>query len=153
MFTFIRTSAENIDFIYLVNLLDAELAVIDGEEHAFYNQYNQINNIKNVVVVYQNNIPVACGAIKELEFSVAEVKRMFTVAGLRGRGVASALLAELEKWAYELGFSFCRLETGIRQPDAIRLYKKNGYCIIPNYGQYAGVENSCCFEKKLPIQA
>jgi len=41
------------------------------------------------------------------------------------------------------------LETGKRQPEAIELYKKSGYKLTPNYGQYAGVENSLCFEKKL----
>ncbi|HRZ97651.1 MAG TPA: hypothetical protein P5084_08845 [Paludibacter sp.] len=48
-----------------------------------------------------------------------------------------------------MNFSHCVLETGIRQPDAIRLYEKNGYRTIPNYGQYIGVENSCCFKKRL----
>jgi GNAT superfamily N-acetyltransferase len=57
------------------------------------------------------------------------------------------ILAELEKWAGELSCTKCILETGKRQPDAIGLYKKNGYKPVPNYGQYAGVENSVCFEK------
>ena len=74
---------------------------------------------------------------------------MFFLAARRGRGVAGSILAELEKWAFELGYSSCRLETGKRQPEAIALYMRKGYQIIPNYGQYAEVENSICFEKKL----
>jgi GNAT superfamily N-acetyltransferase len=59
------------------------------------------------------------------------------------------VLAELETWAAELGCSKCVLETGGKQPEAIRLYEKSGYKRIPNYGQYVGVENSICFEKSL----
>jgi GNAT superfamily N-acetyltransferase len=78
-----------------------------------------------------------------------EVKRMYILAPYRGKGTASGVLIQLEKWAAEMNYSHCILETGIRQPDAIRLYGKNGYLPIPNYGQYAGVENSRCFEKAL----
>jgi len=41
------------------------------------------------------------------------------------------------------------LETGLRQPEAIALYNKSGYSVIPNYGQYAGKYNSLCFEKSV----
>ncbi|MEO6589269.1 MAG: GNAT family N-acetyltransferase, partial [Pyrinomonadaceae bacterium] len=59
------------------------------------------------------------------------------------------ILAELENWAKELNFSECILETGLKQPEAIRLYQKSGYETILNYGQYAGVENSVCMKKVL----
>ena len=149
MITIKRTDSENADFRELVKALDAELAVIDGEDHSFYSQYNKIDKIKHAVVVYQNNEPIACGAIKDLEAGIMEVKRMYTVPGYRGRGVATQVLHALEAWAAELGYRKCRLETGKRQPDAVALYQKNGYHMIPNYGQYTGVENSVCFEKVL----
>jgi putative acetyltransferase len=57
----------------------------------------------------------------------------------------------LETWASELSFEKCILETGKRQPEAIRLYEKNGYKRIPNYGQYAQIENSVCFEKDFKL--
>ena len=57
------------------------------------------------------------------------------------------ILKELEKWAAELNYTKCVLETGKKQPEAITLYLKNGYAIIPNYGQYIGIENSVCFAK------
>ena len=145
----IRTNSENHDFIFLVKLLDEDLAIRDGEEHSFYAQYNKINSIKHVVVAYENDSPVSCGAIKEFSPKVMEVKRMYTVPINRGKGIASNILSELEKWAGELKYDSCILETGKAQPEAIALYKKNGYLIIPNYGQYAGVENSICFEKRL----
>jgi GNAT superfamily N-acetyltransferase len=78
-----------------------------------------------------------------------EVKRMFTLPAARGRGVATRVLNELQNWAAELGYEKCILETGKRQPEAIALYLKNGFVIIPNYGKYVGIENSVCFEKVL----
>ena len=74
---------------------------------------------------------------------------MYTPPESRGKGVASKVLTELETWAAEMSYEKCILETGKKQPEAIGLYKKNGYMLIPNYGQYAEVENSVCFEKLL----
>ena len=144
-----RTDSENSDFINLVKNLDLELAERDGADHSFYAQFNKIDKIKHAVVAYENEKPVACGAIKEFEPKTMEVKRMFTLPESRGKGLASIILAELEHWAAELSFEKCVLETGKRQPEAIQLYKKNGYNLIQNYGQYAEVENSLCFEKIL----
>lgn len=149
MISFIRTNSENHDFIKLVKLLDAELAVVDGEDHAFYSQFNKIDNIKHTIVLYEDDIPVGCGAIKMFGDDSMEIKRMYVSNEFRNRGLASRILAELEKWAGELNFKNCVLETGIRQPDAIALYTKNGYTLIPNYGQYEGIENSVCFTKKI----
>lgn len=149
MVTIKRTNSEDPDFRNLVRLLDAELAIADGDQHVFYSQFNKIDKIRYVVLVYDNNIPTGCGAIKEFGKDVMEVKRMFVSPGKRNMGFATMILTELEKWASELYCTKCILETGKRQPDAIGLYKKNGYRPIPNYGQYAGVENSVCFEKEL----
>lgn len=149
MLTIVRTNSQNADFIGLVKYLDAGLAVTDGEDHAFYNQFNKIDNIKYVTVAYENDLAVGCGAIKGFSEGTMEVKRMFVSGSHRGKGIAGRILAELETWTAELGYSRCILETGIRQVEAVALYKKSGYSIIPNYGQYIGVENSLCFEKVL----
>jgi putative acetyltransferase len=149
MIRLIRTDSGNNDFIELVKQLDADLAKRDGDEHSFYAQFNKIISIKHVIVAYENDKAIACGAIKEFSTDTMEVKRMYTTPESRGKGIASKVLAELEKWAAELLYKKTVLETGKKQPEAITLYKKNGYQLIPNYGQYAGVENSLCFEKKL----
>ena len=149
MLTLFRTDASDPDFVKLVSLLDQELAERDGDEHSFYQQFNHIDRLRHVVIIKEGDQAIGCGAIKDLEGEAMEVKRMFVLAARRGRGVAGSILAELEKWAFELGYSSCRLETGKRQPEAIALYMRKGYQIIPNYGQYAEVENSICFEKKL----
>jgi len=145
----IRTDSGNPDFIELVKLLDADLAKRDGTENSFYAQYNKIDKLKHVVLVYADDKPAGCGAMKEFMPRVMEVKRMYTTDENRGKGIATKVLHELEIWAGELLYDKCILETGKRQPEAIALYKNYGYNTIENYGQYAGIENSLCFEKKI----
>jgi GNAT superfamily N-acetyltransferase len=144
-----RTNSDDKTFQLLVKELDIELAVRDGNEHAFYAQYNKLDLIRHAVVAYFGETPVGCGAIKEYSPEVMEVKRMYVPLAHRSQGIASLVLKELEKWAKELGYKKCILETGLKQPEAIRLYEKNGYNSIPNYGQYSGVENSVCYEKAI----
>jgi GNAT superfamily N-acetyltransferase len=151
MIKLIRTNSDNKDFIELVKYLDADLAVRDGDEHSFYAQFNKIDKIKYVIVAYENDKPIGCGAIKEYSQNAMEIKRMYTSLTSRGKGTASKILTELERWATELSYKKCILETGKKQPEAIALYKKNGYKLISNYGQYAGVENSLCFEKEINL--
>ncbi len=149
MIKLIRTDSYNPDFIELVRHLDADLAQRDGDEHAFYNQFNKITHIRHVVVAYTEGVAVGCGAIKEFEVKTMEVKRMYTFPQHRGKGLATSVLTELENWAKEMSYTRCVLETGKKQPEAIELYKKNGFNQIPNYGQYIGIENSVCFEKNI----
>ena len=137
------------DFQELVKELDIDLTIRDGEEHVFYAQFNKTDDIKHAVVAYDGDMPVGCGALKEFSNDTMEVKRMFVRIDKRDKGIASGMLQELETWSRELGYKNCVLETGKKQPEAIRLYEKNMYNRIPNYGQYKGVENSICFEKKL----
>jgi len=149
MITTIRTDSSDEDFISLVKLLDADLAQRDGKDHSFYAQFNKIDKIKYVIVAYADNTPISCGAIKEFDATSMEVKRMYTLPQFRGKGIDTMVLGELEKWAAELSYAKCILETGKRQPEAIQLYRRKGYSSIPNYGQYIGIENSVCFEKRI----
>jgi putative acetyltransferase len=149
MIHFIRTDSDNKFFQALVRELDADLKIRDGEDHSFYSQFNKIDKIKYAIIAFDDEMPVGCGAIKELSNEAMEVKRMYVPLVRRGQGIAGKILKELENWAYELSYTKCLLETGKKQPEAIALYKKNGYQIIPNYGQYENVENSICFEKIL----
>ncbi len=144
-----RTNSNAPDFVELVSLLDAELAKFNGNDDAFYSQFNKIDKINHVVLVYENDTPIACGAIKKISLDAMEVKRMFTLPNYRGKGAASILLKELEEWAKEMNYEKCVLETSKRQPDALALYEKNEYLVIPNYGQYVGVDNSICLGKDL----
>jgi aspartate racemase len=146
----IRTNHTNKDFQDLIYFLDADLRVRDGEDHAFYANFNKIAGLKYVIVAYDEfDAPIACGAIKPYSDDTMEIKRMYVTPSMRGFGIATAVIKSLEKWTKDLGFAKCILETGEKQPEAIGLYKKNGYQVTTNYGQYRDVENSVCFEKYL----
>ncbi len=147
--TILRTSSENKDFAKLVIALDAFLKILDGDDHEFYAQMNKTNLLKNVVICYENNIPIGIGAYKEFESKTVEIKRMYTLPEYRGKGIASKIIRELELWAKEENYTTSILETGLKQADALYLYQKLGYTIIENYGQYRGVENSVCMKKIL----
>ena len=148
MIKIIRTNSHHKDFIELVKLLDADLAIRDGEDHAFYDQFNKIDAIKYCLIGYMNDIPISCGAIKQFDLKTMEIKRMYVLPNFRGNKIAQKILSHLEDWSKELGFDKCVLETGKKQPEAIALYKKCDYKLIENYGQYIDIENSLCFEKE-----
>ncbi|AEV98027.1 GNAT family N-acetyltransferase [Niastella koreensis] len=149
MTTFQRTDSNNPDFQDLVKLLDEYLAILDGDEHAFYAQLNKIVNINHVVVCYLDGQPIGCGAFKEYNDHTVEIKRMYVNPAYRGKSIGFYILRELELWAAELNYSTTILETGKRQPDAIRLYEKAGYTRIKNFGKYENVENSVCMSKDI----
>ena len=92
---------------------------------------------------------IACGGLREIDETHGEVKRMFVRPASRGSGVSTAVLTELEACAAARGWSRLVLETGDKQPDAIRFYTREGFTPIPRFGHYVGVEASRCFEKPL----
>lgn len=149
MIQIIRTTPDNPNFIQLIALLDKDIQHRDGDQHVFFAQFNKTDNIKNAIVVYNDQIAVGCGAFKFYKEDIAEIKRMFVIPESRGKNIATKVLSELESWAKELSFSNCILETGKKFPEAIALYKKNGYSITANYGQYENIEDSICFQKTL----
>lgn len=143
-----RTNSADPDFRSLIILLDKELNKRYGElMQSTYDQHNHVIDIDTLVIAYNNNIPVACGCFKKYDHVSAEIKRMFVKNTERGQGVAYKILLELEVWAKENGFMQAILETGDKQHEAIALYQKLGYVIIPNYGQYAGLTTSICMGK------
>src|SRR5215831_1824470 len=115
MIKLIKTNSDNRDFIKLVKSLDDELAERDGNDHSFYSQFNKIDKIKFVVLAYEDDIPLACGAIKEFDVNTMEVKRMYVSPEHRGNRIAVEVLKALENWSKELGYTKCVLETGKRQ--------------------------------------
>ncbi|MBF7090864.1 GNAT family N-acetyltransferase [Flavobacterium sp. ALJ2] len=149
MITLKRTNSEDVDFINLVVLLNQDLKIRDGDDHDFYNQFNHIDTIKHAIVFYEDEIAIGCGAFREKENDTAEIKRMFVHPDYRKRGIASAVLKELEKWAVEVNYKYTILETGINQPEAIALYQKQDYTIIPNYPPYDVMDTSVCMKKTL----
>lgn len=149
MLTIKRTNSEDRDFHKLVEKLDKDLQDRYGALQDYYSRYNSIMNLPTVVIAYYDNLPAGCGCFKDFEDGSAEIKRMYVNPQLRGKGIGAAILTELEKWAAESGHRYTVLETGTSQPEAIHLYRKVGYNIIPNYGQYSGMETSICMKKEL----
>ena len=99
MIKIVRTDSDNKDFKELVKLLDEGLAEVDGDDHAFYSQFNKISNIRYVVLACENEQPSGCGAIKEFVPGTMEIKRMYVKPESRRKGIAAAILTELENWA------------------------------------------------------
>lgn len=93
--------------------------------------------------------PVGCGGLRPLGPTEGEIKRMFVSAPHRGTGVSTALLAALEDEARGRGWLRLVLETGNRQPEAVRFYEREGYSRIPSFGHYADSPISLCFAKAL----
>lgn len=149
MIVLVRTNSKDADLLALVAMLDAELRERDGEDHYFFAQFNKLAGIEGVVLAYDGETAVGCGAFKRHSEIEAEIKRMFVRLEYRGQRIAAKVLAELEAWAGESGYNACVLETGFKQPEAIALYQREGYEIIPNYGQYVDVTNSVCMRKTL----
>ena len=145
----VRTNSDNPVFRNLVNALDADLNIRNGDIQRQYDRYNKIDNIDHAVVIYAENNPVGCGCFKKFDGGAVEIKRMFVFPEMRGRQLAASMLQELEKWAVEEGFTASVLETGRRQVEAHRLYERAGYSLTENYGQYVGMEDSICYRKEL----
>ncbi len=103
------------------------------------------------LLVTRGGEPVACGSLRdvgaELGAGTGEVKRVYVAPGARRRGLARVLMAELEARAPVLGFTRLVLEAGIRQPDAIALYRSLGYRPVERYGEWADDPESRCFAK------
>lgn len=144
-----RTDNNDKDFHLLVEQLNQDLLDRYGELQLRYNRFNQIDNIPNVVVAYENENRLGCACFKKFDEQSAEVKRMFVRTEARGKGIGAAILTELEQWAAELGYTAMVLEHGFKQPEASILYERLGYTIIPNYGEYIGLEETSICRKKM----
>lgn len=134
------------DFTALVSALVAEL---DERYPGLSDEEPPPRDLLVAVVAYSGDAPVGCGALRELEPEVGEIKRMFVVPEARGHGVARRMLEELEAQGRVLGYSALRLGSGVRQPEALALYESCGYRRIPLFGDYEGAELCVCYEKPL----
>lgn len=145
----VTTTSENPDFVNLITALDESLWERYPELKSDYWGNNIIELNPNVIVLYSENKPVACGCFKKYDKNTIEIKRMFVSPEARGMGLAQTILRELELWAQDLGYSFSVLETLYKQKEAIALYQKTGYSIVDNYEPYVGLENSICMRKPI----
>lgn len=145
----IRTDSDNKDFRDLVYLLDYELSISNGDKDSFFRQFNKLDTIRHALVAYSDCLPAGCGAIREYDNGIMEVKRMYVKTEMRGKKIGKKILIELERWAEELGYKNLILETGRSLSEVIGLYTRYGFSVIPNYGQYENSELSVCFKKEI----
>jgi putative acetyltransferase len=144
-----RCSTNDADFTFLISCLDHELWNELSEDKATYDPHNKVPNLSTAVVLYKNDLPVACGCYKEVDKNTIEIKRMFVQKQWRGKGFSKMILTELENWGREEGYQYSILETSIHFNTARSLYQNNGYEVISNYGPYIDLEESICFRKQL----
>ncbi len=148
MIQLLRTTSADLQFGILVSKLEQELRARYGSIQDLYDQHNKVVNINTAVVAYKDNDPAGCGCIKEYDKFTVEIKRMFVDMNYRGQGISKLILTELETWAQQLGYKKVMLETGLRQPESLALYKKCGYKQISNYEPYMEMVESICFSKE-----
>ena len=136
----------------LIAELDADLAALYPPEQRFGPNLKpeQVQEGRGTfVVARQAGRAVGCGALRVLDPDTAEVKRMYAVPELRGKGVGWAVLSSLEAAAAQLGVRRLVLETGVHQHAATALYRRAGFSPLDCWGEYASSPTSICFEKKV----
>jgi len=107
------------------------------------------SDVNVFIIAYAGGVAVGCGALRELDSTTAEIKRMFVLPEFRGRGISRVVLESLEAHARVNGWTTLKLETGTLQAPAIALYESAGYRPIESWGAYAESPFSLCFAKAL----
>lgn len=144
----IKTAGANSkEIISLSNKLHNELEKFYGE--GIIESFKEENETMLVFYAAYNDegMAVACGALKKFDEITAEIKRMYVKPEYRGLGLSKKILLQLEDHAKELNYERLVLETGLKQPEAINLYRAFGYSPIKCYGRHANDPDSRCFEK------
>jgi GNAT superfamily N-acetyltransferase len=103
------------------------------------------------LVAWLDDEAVGCGGLRCIEPGVGEIKRMYVAPSVRRSGVARMILTELEVNAHAFGYARLKLETGIKQPEAIALYESHGYEQIEPYGVYKDSPLSRCYAKDIDV--
>lgn len=101
------------------------------------------------VAVLADDEPIACGSLRELDVSTAEIRRIYVRPTERRHGVGRALLSNLLLKAERLRYGTVRVETGNKQLGAIALYEGLGFVRIAPFGPYVSDPTSVCFERGL----
>ena len=136
----------------LIAALDAGLAELYPPEQRFgpnLKAHHLEGGRGTFLVARHDGRAVGCGAIRVLDSTTAEAKRMYVEPDQRGKGIGRAVLAGLEAAARQLGVHRLVLETGIHQHEALSLYRRAGFEQVDCWGEYASSPTSICLEKQL----
>ena len=145
----IRTDIHHPNFQEMVQLLDAELRSMYGDQQDDFDPHNKLKEDTRVLVIKSNDQTIGCGAFRPMDDNVAEVKRMFVHPEHRGKGLSKLILNELESWIKEQQYTYIKLETGSKNIAALSLYPATGYEPIEPFGPYQDLPDSFCFGKKI----
>ena len=137
------------DLAALVARLDQFFEESWGEAMAGYAPYHNLAKMACAIVAYIDGAPAGCGCWKPYGAATAEMKRMFVLPERRRAGVAARIIGALEADAKRRGCTRAVLETGAQMPGAVAFYKRQGYRVVPNYGDFVGDELCVCMEKTL----
>lgn len=129
----IRTDKNNVDFVSLTHMLDEELFSIHGEKQNEYAPFNSLDKITDVVIIYDRELPVACGGLREYDKTTVEIKRMYVLPEYRGRALGERIMAGLEDIAIKKGYNLAILESSVHLVAAVKLYKRLGYIESENF--------------------
>ena len=145
------------DSLRLIEHLSAELGARYGDDGSGAFAPADAQGPRAAFIVARiDGEPVGCGALRPFDAlgqgGVAEIKRMFVESAMRGQSISRQILRKLEEVAISFGYDTLKLETGIRQPEAIGLYETSGFHRTACYGQYADQPLSVCYEKRIGLQ-
>ena len=101
------------------------------------------------LIAFLDSKPVGCGALRKLDDTTAEVRRMYVLRRHRRIGIARATLVRLEEEACRLGYETLLVETGNRQRPAMSFYESHGFTSIPPFGPYVNDPISVCYSKRV----
>lgn len=161
-----RTSGDSPQFKALVSHLSKYQQQSAAVPSSGQETEDIVKEIQHSLLAEENGEVIGCAGIKVLKevesLDIAsstiishkprisgEIRKMYVESQFRKKGVAGALISELESWSKELGLQQLVIETGRNQPENITLYRKHGFKVIQNYGVYKNQKNSICMLKML----
>lgn len=134
----------------LIAELDAYLNALYPPQNNYLDPADELAKAHvRFLVASRDGEPIGCGAVKSMPEGYGEIKRVFVRPAGRGHGVARRIMRELESHLIANGITEARLETGIRQPEALALYEALGYRRIGRFGTYRDDPSSIFMAKRL----
>ena len=145
------TDGNDPDFQRFYRLTEAYYSRIAGgkSKRLAFIPFNASSEIPHVLLAYQEETAAGCAGLKRYSETDAELKRLWVEPAFRGRHIAARLMDQIEEKALQMGFRRLILQTRPLMADAVALYEKRGYALIPNYPPYDQLDGAVCYAKAL----
>lgn len=150
-FRYVWTDGGNEDFCKLsIQMEEYYNKMVGGSENRkSFIPYNALNDIHDVVIVYDNEMAVACASFKEYDPETVEIKRVWVNEKYRRQHISKRMMEMLEQRAKDKGYKRAVLQTREKCVEAVNLYQGTGYRLIENYPPYDKMELAVCYGKNL----